>query len=400
MKNLLISGLLIIGSWAYSQRADNAWIDAFGKYESGAYNEALQAFTSLQSENHQDEEKVALYKGISEFRLHKYSLALNDFKTMSNSGSQDDNIWIARTYGELKDKQNTLLYLERYLNNYHGSSIDEVNKDTSFRFLHSSDEWFELWQKDWLSGTAKIIDDAAYYLKKEDYSKAHQVIEDEISENGSKAELRAFNCKIYCQEGNNELALNEINQAITAEPANADFLKQRAGIYKAMGKNNEAIEDLTAVLKQNPEDFKSRYNRAEAALNAKELDLAQSDIKLYLQYFSTDEALFMGGQIYYASEEYITALKYFNRLMERQNPNARYFRARGMTYYQTNTYEMAASDLSMSLDIEPDNAETNLYLGLAELNRGNKKSACYYLKRAQRFGDLTAVEYLNKNCKE
>ena len=85
--------------------------------------------------------------------------------------------------------------------------------------------------------------------------------------------------------------------------------------------------------------------------------------------------------------------------METEKPRAEYYKARGLTYYQTRVYDQAAYDLSMSLDIIPDDAETNLYLGLAEKNRGNSKTACYYLKRAKDYGSKEAVGYLTSYCK-
>jgi Flp pilus assembly protein TadD len=139
--------------------------------------------------------------------------------------------------------------------------------------------------------------------------------------------------------------------------------------------------------------------RAKTAFLAENFDLASEEISLYLKYFESEEAFHFAGQISYASGNYFNALKYYNRLMREAKPNALYFNERGMIYYQTGAFDLASKDLSMSLDLEPENAETNLYMGLAEYYRGNTRGACYYWNRAKENGDKKAVEYLKQYCK-
>jgi tetratricopeptide (TPR) repeat protein len=118
MKNLFIPCLLLICSWAFPQRNEQEWINAFGNYESGDFSVAIDAFSHLQTISKPEEQKISLYKGISEFKLHEYSQALSDFRILSDQGIQDGIIWLARTYAVIADKQNALLSLERYLQSY------------------------------------------------------------------------------------------------------------------------------------------------------------------------------------------------------------------------------------------------------------------------------------------
>jgi Tfp pilus assembly protein PilF len=401
MKTFFI-GLIFISSLANSQQPEDAlMIDAFGKYQGGAYKDAVEAFNSLLTEKTKDEQKLKLFKGIAEYKLHNYSASIADLKPLTVIKSNPEaDVWLARSYAAAGDKQNALLCIEQYLRQSQDPFIEEINNDSVFSILYNTNEWFDLWQKDWLSDTQKAIRDAAYYLHKQDYDQAHQVIENEIAKGGSASRLIAFNAKIYDQGGNTELALNEINKALSVEASNLSFLEERAGFLNSLGKFSDEVDDLTLVLARNPENFNARLKRAGAALNSKQLDLAKRDIQLYMKYFNSEDAIYLAGKISYASEEYLTALKYFNQLMNKQNPDVLYYRARGLTYYQTNLYDLAASDLSMSLDIEPNNAEANLYLGLAEYYKGQNKSACYYWKRAKNFGELKAIEYLQKYCNQ
>jgi tetratricopeptide (TPR) repeat protein len=399
MKKLSTLVFIFLNCVAYNQTPSEAYLDAFGKFESGAYKDAIEAFNRIIAINDKFDQKVALYKGIAEYRTGDYAVAGKDLLSLAEKGNAEANFWIASTYACIGNKKDALLYIERYLRQTIDPAIEEIKKDTVFKFLHKTDEWFELWQNDWLSDEQKAIIEAGYYTDKKDFTRAHQIIDNKLMGGSPQARLYAFNSTVYAQEDNIELALNEINSALALELSNTNFLKQRAGYLQSLCKYSEALSDLNLVLDSNPEDFTAHFNRARAAFGAKQLEVAKNDILLYLKYFSSAGALYLAAQIFYASEEYFKALKYFNLLIKDQKPDALYYRGRGLTYYQTRSYEFAAYDLSMSLDLDPNNAEANLYLGLSEYNKGNNKSACYYLKRAKNNGELKAIEYLQKFCK-
>jgi len=400
MTKFFIIGLLIIGTIAKSQHSEDARIDAFGKFESGAYNEAVDAFNKLLTENSINDQKIELYRGIAEYKLKNYQAAISDLKASGDKNNSGSDIWLARVYADLNDKQNAIFYIQRYLQKADDPFPEKINKDSAFRFLYRTNEWLDLWQKNWMNDTQKALLDADYYLSGKDFGQAHQIIENEIIKNGTNTQLIAFNSEIYEKEGNLELALNEVNKAITIDPESNELLKLKASYLSSLGKFSDAVIDLNHVVKNCPEDFDARYSRAGAALNAKQIELAKSDIQLYLKYFGTEKTFYLAGQIYYASGEYLNALKYFNRLMDKKYPDVRYYRARGMTYYQTNSFDQAVYDLSMSLDLEPGNAEANLYLGLAQYYNGNAKSACYYWNRAKELGELKSITYLQKYCSQ
>jgi Tfp pilus assembly protein PilF len=400
MTRLFYIGFLLFSTLAQSQSTESDLMDAFGKFESGSFHDAVAAFDKVLNGRTNDVQKIELYKGISEYKIHNYSDALQSLQLSDNRNYPETDLWIARTYAALADKYNTLLYIERYLQLDSDPNLDKISKDSVFRFLYNTNEWFDLWQKDWLSEKQNACKDAKYYMSKKDFNQAHLIIDNEILAKGSEPLLYSVSSQIYASEGNTELALNDINKALVADPENIDYIKQKAGYLIQLSKFSDAVIELNHILQIRPEDFDSRYKRAETALSAEDYQLAKTDIEMYLKYFSSENVLFLAGKIYYSSGEYIVALKLFNRLMDTKYPDVRYFRARGLTYLQTNTYDQAAKDLSMSLDLEPNNAESNFYLGLAEFSMGNSKSACYYWKRAKYFGDLKAEEYLQKYCHE
>lgn len=396
--NILV--LLILAALpALSQVLQADRIDAYGKLKSGAFNDAVSAFSSFKSGNgFSPGDQLSM--GIAQFYSGDNTAASYNFRKLVENGFDEANIWLARIYALNKNIDETLFYIERYLKLSGNPQVESIQKDTIFKFLHISDKWFDLWQTDWYRPHQQIIQEAQFYSDRKKYATAHKIIEANITDDIAGSELFLWNGKLYLIEGNATLALNEFNQAINLNPANTQLLKERANCFLQLDDYTSALNDLNKALNIEPADFDVRYLRARAAYIAEEYEMASTDISLYLKYIGSEEAIFLAGQISHASGDSYNALINYNRLLKEFKPKAEYYKARGLTYYETGTYGPSSYDLSMSLDLDPNNAETNLYMGLAEYSKGNSKHACYYLERAKKLGSLEAHEYLQKYCKE
>lgn len=399
MRNLyaiLFLAFLAICGYTQSDLSDR--IDAYGKLQSGSYIEAIRVFNDMDaSGNLKSKDRLSL--GIAQFYNRDFAAARKNFQMVSEEDFADANLWMARIYAENRNSDDALLYIERYLKTSKNPDITGIQKDTCFRFMHPTDKWFNLWQNEWYSDIQKIIQEADFYSRRNNYKASHQVLENAISTNIAHTELYYANAKVFLIEQNPALALDALNQAIRLEPASASYYKERARCFELMGNFESALDDLNKAISIDPVDFDTRFIRARAAMNAGNYELAEKDISLYMQYFSSEESLFLAGQIYYASEDYFNALKYYNKLIKEAKPNSNYFKGRGLAYFQSGTYFLASKDLSMSLDLDPDNAETNFYMGSSEYYNGNTKAACYYWEKAKDMGELKAVDYLQKYCK-
>ena len=64
----------------------------------------------------------------------------------------------------------------------------------------------------------------------------------------------------------------------------------------------------------------------------------------------------------------------------------------------TKTYQYAIYDLTMSLDLDPTDGETYLYLGIARMESGDKTAACSDFQKAQRLGEARALRYIIDYC--
>lgn len=392
----LVIGLTCFSSYAQSLEKDV--IRAFGLYESGKYGDAIGAFDDVINRYNSFDQKCIYYRGISRYHLKNYNSAKFDFQEALKSGVAEAGLWLARIHSIYSQNTEAVFYIDKYLKEVKQPGIAEIKKDSVFKKLHNTEEWFSLWQRYEPTEENNIHDEIVFHLKRKDFKAAHTGIENNLNREFDNSVLYELNSQVYFAEGNYQLALNEINRALSLKPEEIQFQKLKADYLVKLNKDAEAVEIYTRILEAEPGDFSSRFARAEAALLAGDFELAESDARIYMEYFSNPDAGFLIGQIFYEQAKYLDALKQFNNLLEEDTSVAKYFKARGMTYYQTGTYKFAAYDLSMSLDLDPNNAQANLYLGLSKHQLGDNELCCYYLKRAKNFGELSAIKYLQKYC--
>jgi tetratricopeptide (TPR) repeat protein len=396
----ILFSMLIIDCQAQTLDKNDLVIDAYGTFLSQSYQQSILLFNQLIASDKEPRAEWFLYCGIAKFNLNQIQGAELDFQQAERRGDTEAILWNARLKALSGKSAEAVLSIRKYLELTPDPDIRSIQKDSLLQALHGTEEWFSLWQTDWQSDIQKLIADIKYYTKKQDYYKAHSAINDALDKKTDKAFLYALSSTIYEGEGNVELALNEINSALSIETANPKYLEKKAIFLLHFSKNTDALNILSQLLISNPGNFNARYLRANAAMEMGNYAQAKTDIEIYLRYFPSDTAQFLAGQICYLAGNYLEALRYINPLLGKDKSNAAYFKTRGMAYYQTQTYKQAAYDLSMSLDLSPNDAEANYYLGLTEQILGHKKLSCFYLTRARNFGESKAIPYLQENCKE
>jgi tetratricopeptide (TPR) repeat protein len=398
MKNglfIMFTSLTLLSS---AQNQSGLVIDAYGKFESSAFAEAVPAFQMLINSSLSANPEWYYYKGISEFRVGGFQEAADDFSKALEGKKYEAAIWIARLKVISGDTKGAMLFIEKYLHQAKNPDTESLQKDSLFLSLHSTPEWFTLWQYDWHNDEQKIRDEVDFYLKRKNFSQAHAIIDNNIGSGLTESVLYEMNSMVYEKEGNLPLALTEINSALVYDQGNYSLLERKANLLMKLELYNDALIIVSDLLDQYPGNFHGRFSRAEAAMMVNDYSLAIRDITIYLQYFDTDEAHFLASRIYFKSGNTFEALRQINPILEKDQSNALYYKLRGQIYYESRTFDQAAYDLSMSLDLSPRDAETNYYLGLTKLSQNQKKMACYYLKRAEYYGETRAAGYIQQNC--
>ncbi|HSO77099.1 MAG TPA: tetratricopeptide repeat protein, partial [Bacteroidales bacterium] len=109
-------------------------------------------------------------------------------------------------------------------------------------------------------------------------------------------------------------------------------------------------------------------------------------------------ALSLLGKTFAEEGAIYEALPYLNENIEKHPGESQAFSLRGDAWFAGRTWDKAAEDYTMSLDLDPENPAVNLNLALSLINSGKPEDACHFLRKAKDLGDKSAAQYLAKYC--
>jgi tetratricopeptide (TPR) repeat protein len=407
---ILLAGALVFSQGVNAQTPDAGLLAGCAFYRSGNYAKALESFTVAISRNNADE-RLFLYRGRVLLQLKDYENAISDFNEANEIIPGIGDLWLAKASALSGDGDKALAFLKSHLSSDFRLPEDSIKKDRAFEDLHASQGWYALWEKEWYTDQEKAAGEVTYYLKKSEPDKAVTYLDEEISKLQASPRLFALRGKVYLKQGNYASAIADYTSALNLEkkagqgqqmstlnPEESHYYN-RALAFLGAGKFKEALADFNRAMREFPENFEGYLKRAEAYAGMENFDAARKDVLFYLGYFRDDQkAVFQCGEYYYDGGDYMNALKYFNINLKEDPVNGMYFKARGKTYLKTATYKYAMSDLSMSLDLNPEDAETWMYLGLAKIQSGDKTNGCSDLHKAQQLGNTEVLRYIIDNC--
>jgi tetratricopeptide (TPR) repeat protein len=407
---ILLAVALVFSPGAKAQTPDAGLLAGCAFYRSGELTKALESFTVAISRNNADE-RLFLYRGRVLLGLRDYENAIKDFSEANEIIPGIGDIWLAKANALAGDADKALAFLKSHLSSDFRLPEDSIKKDPAFESLHTSQGWYALWEQEWYDDQEKAVKEVGYYLKKSQPEKAISYLNDEITKPQASAGLFALRGKVYLNQGNYAAAIADYTSALNLEkkavqgrqlyilnPEESHYYN-RALAYLEAGRFKDALADFNKAIREFPENFDGYLKRAEANAGMENYDAARKDVLFYLGYFKDDQqAIFQCGEYYYDGGDYMNALKYFNINLKEDPVNGLYFKARGKTYLKTATYKYALSDLSMSLDLNPDDAETWMYLGLAKIQSGDKTNGCSDLHKSQQLGNTEVLKYIVDNC--
>jgi len=390
--------LLACGERASAQVPDENYMAGTACLLKGEYAKASENYTLAITRNNADE-RLFIRRGESWLKQKDYDRAADDFMEANLIDPGVADLWLARCYALSGDNEKAFTYLTSHLKSPFRIASDSIKKDRAFDLLQDSPEWYSTWQNDWYNEEEKLAAEANYYRRKKQPDQAQQILSSGMGEYPESIALFSLKGAVSYDQGNYAASIADYSRALEIDKAYIPAYRARGMAYLKAGRFRDAVNDFNRVLKDDPADFRLYQLRSEAYAGLRSWDPAIKDMLVVLKYFGEDQdILYRCGELYYQAGDYINALKYFNLNLRDDPNNSAYFKSRGKTYLKTSTYRYAVSDLSMSLDLNPDDAETWMFLGLAKIQSGDKENGCSCLDKAQKMGNAEALKYIVDTC--
>lgn len=204
--------------------------------------------------------------------------------------------------------------------------------------------------------------DAAYYGK---YDIALQLVRRSIRISPKVMEAQLLAGNLYLASGKGQTALRYYNKAIKLGGESVAVYQKMGSAYMSLGKYTTAESYFTRAILLNETRASSFVMRGEARIRTGQLDQALSD---------------------------------FNKALELDGSLAAAWRGLGRVYLDQGNYRVALEKLDKAVDMNPADAESLYWRGMANFKSFKLKAACLDFTEAEKLGYAGAREMKGKAC--
>ena len=306
---------------------------------------------------------------------------------------------LARCAAAEGDAKATASILESHLKSPRRRSEPEIILDDAFSRISASTEWRALWKRDWYRVYERKSWEIDHYLKSGLNDRATEVYAELSALYPEMPVTEYCNARILASRGRYREAA-AILSGLTSSPASpSEWLLVFADALERDGSHYEAATVYDRLIKSKYPDPGLLLKKSRMLLRAGDREAAKKEMQRYISIDPENtEALGLIGKTYAEEGDIYEALPYLNENIEKHPGEASAFSIRGDAWLAARTWDMAAEDYTMSLDIDPENGLVNLNLGIALINSGRSGDACYYLRKARSLGIKEATDYLARHC--
>ena len=192
----------------------------------------------------------------------------------------------------------------------------------------------------------------------------------------------------YEKEKEYRNALAELNNAIGFDSTKSFAFVLRGKIKSLLEEDNLAIQDLSKAIELNPKSTSAFFYKA---ISFSLSDNEDSAIANYDAAIHTK----MSGDFYF--EKVNNDFSDIEEQIDVELSTIKYFR--GKALYNKKEDAQALEDFHYALSHGYNGAESQFYIGVILITKGQRSEGCSYLLKAESSGNKDAQEYLAKYCK-
>lgn len=325
--------------------------------------------------------------------------AKSDYMKAENLTPGSGLYGLARCAAVDGDAKAAVSILEAHLKSPLRKSEPEILLDDTFNTVSSSPEWRALWRRDWYRGYERKSWEIEHYLKSDQPDLAAVAYEELRSVYPYMPVTEYCNARILMSREKYREAAAILAEITSSEDAPAQWLLALADAREGEGNHYAAAAVFERLIRVRYPDPDILLKKSRMLLRSGDREAAKKEMLRYIA-IDPDNTVALGlmGKTYAEEGAIYEALPYLNENVDRHPGEASAFSLRGDAWLSARTWDRAAEDYTMSLDLDPANGEVNLNLGIALINSGRSSDACYFLRRARSLGMKQATDYLARYC--
>jgi tetratricopeptide (TPR) repeat protein len=358
-----------------------------------------KAIELLSSPGSDSDSRLMRARGEARLLSGDISGAISDFNNANKLTPGSGEYGLSRAYAFRGDAKTALYHLELDMKSSFRRDEKEIFLDPAFQKMENSPEWRLFWKKEWYPRSGKMVSEIEYYAGFGKIDDASALLSQMEASYPGDDNYKYGTAIIAAAAGKHLNAINTLVSLLAADPNNEKFLKALAASQSASSNYAGASETYSSLIALEVPDPELFMKRAECYRRTGETSRAIDDISRYLTiYPGNRNALSLGGKIEALSGDNLKALQYFSENLRLHPNDPVCYNERGNSYFAASSWQWAVKDYSMSLDLDPENADIWLNKGLALIYYGKTEDGCTDLRMAFSLGNKKAVEHISKHC--
>jgi tetratricopeptide (TPR) repeat protein len=328
-----------------------------------------------------------------------FSSAINDLNSANTAAPSSGEYALARIYGLKGDAETAVYHLESCMKSSFKKSEKEILLDPSFSLIENRPEWRQFWKNDWYGNLEKGISGIEYNISTGNIGEAKTELKELTGLYPGNNKINYAGALINLAESKNGEAVKYLTALLNEEPVNENYLRLFARAQEASGNQAGASNTYTRLLDLGVPDASLLLSRAECYRKTGETEKALTDVNKYLEFYpGNDKALSFAGKLESAGGDNLKALEYFSKNLKLHPNDPQCYIDRANSYFASKSWDWAAKDYSMALDLKPDISDAWLNKGIALLNSGKTDDACHDFRKSFNLGNRKATEYVSRYC--
>jgi tetratricopeptide (TPR) repeat protein len=394
---LFMIGTFLLSGIVAGQTSYNYLLKAKALSEEGKDDQAVSILsTALEISK---EGRLFTERANAELNLCNYKAALSDYTSAGRLDNLSGEFGLARTYAFMGDAANSTLHLEKNLKSSFRKSEKEIMLDPAFGNIENKPEWRTFWKKDWYTGADKGIAEIEYFISGGKIKDALTALAEFDKNYHGSAIVEYAGALVNLSAGKYQNAVKTMTSLSESDPQNEKYLRVLAKAQEGNGNPVGASVTYSKLIELEVPDAELFIQRAGCFMKTGETEKALADLNRYLGiYPDSKSALSLIGRMESAAGNNVEAMTCFNKNLMLHPNDPECYIDRANTYLLSKSWDYAAKDYSMSLDLAPGNPETWLKKGIALVNSGKTEDACHDFRQALSLGSKRATEYISRYC--
>lgn len=242
------------------------------------------------------------------------------------------------------------------------------------------------------------LEEAEYLIKTNKTNEALVILED-LNYSSKEEYVNYQIASIYFGYDNMNKAKEYIELSLNSDVLFIPALKLKRAISLIEEEFDIALDINTRLLNLDAFNSENLLLQADILLKSGSSSEAEKLINNYLEIFPNDEqANHLKTQILSGREDYRQALINLNLLVEQNPSKIEYFIERADIYYKLESWQFAANDYSMALDIDPKLENVWYRYGMCHHYLDFNKKACRAWQKAANLKSRDAAKMLYQYC--